>query len=450
MNFYTALLILPSIACFFWVIVHSLMASRVSTFRVLIFLLITVGLVIVTDDSDLLFANTPGAPAISKLILQLAAPSVIPLLMLYLDHLGRDDKYHPLQLVWIIIPAVLFTAAGGLTYIIGIGEVEEFITKVRSAGSSVVEDYRGTLLFTYYGFTKVALRIVVYAELAVYLAFIFTMSKRRKLKYGKAISKAETGVTESQVVCGTLTLLIVMTGILSPGDFVVRYMYLGALWAILSVAFIFIFCYAALFGARAYVPAADRGSAWRFNYSSKNKAAFLEQIAGDIAEDADPATLERILGRIGTVSDIDSLQAAEAAPGRQQGLAEAIFSAVSKSWSDQSLLSRFQHLMVDEQLFLQSGLTLVDVAERLHSNKTYVSKMVNQAYNITFPELLNTLRIDYAEQYITSHRDANQDEVARACGFVSASSFNTTFKRITGYTPKVWAARENISTHISD
>ncbi len=449
MNFYTALLILPSVACFFWIVVHSLMASRVSTFRVLIFLLITVGLVIVTDDSDLLFANTPGAPAISKMILQLAAPSVIPLLMLYLDHLGRNDKYHPVQLVWIIIPAVLFTAAGVLTYIIGVGEVEEFLTKLRSAGSSVVEDYRGTLLFTYYGFTKVALRVVVYAELAVYLVFIFILSKRRQLNYRRAFASAETGVTESQVVCGTVTLLIVMTGILSPGDFVVRYMYLGALWAVLSVAFIFIFCYVALFGAREYVSAANRSSAWRFNYSSKNKAALLGQIAGDMAEDADEAEMETILSKIGVVSDIDSLKAAGGNTERHN-LAESIFSAVSKSWSDQSLLSRFQHLMVDEQLFLQPGLTLVDVAERLHSNKTYVSKMVNQACNLTFPEFLNIMRIDYAEQYITSHRDANQNEVARACGFVSASSFNTTFKRITGYTPKVWAARESAPVHVSD
>ena len=72
----------------------------------------------------------------------------------------------------------------------------------------------------------------------------------------------------------------------------------------------------------------------------------------------------------------------------------------------------------------------MDVADRLHTN-----------YNLGFPELLNILRVDYAEQYIRAHTDANQEEIAKACGFLSASSFNSTFKRITGYTPKVWAAR---------
>ena len=64
--------------------------------------------------------------------------------------------------------------------------------------------------------------------------------------------------------------------------------------------------------------------------------------------------------------------------------------------------------------------------------------MVNNTYNLGFPELLNTLRVDYAEQYLLSHRDAKQEEVALACGFLSASSFNNIFKKITGVTPKVW------------
>jgi light-regulated signal transduction histidine kinase (bacteriophytochrome) len=68
--------------------------------------------------------------------------------------------------------------------------------------------------------------------------------------------------------------------------------------------------------------------------------------------------------------------------------------------------------MQEEQLFLQPSLSLGDVAEKLNTNKTYVSKMVNNTYNLGFPELLNTLRIDYAQQYILNHRGAKQDEIA--------------------------------------
>lgn len=60
-----------------------------------------------------------------------------------------------------------------------------------------------------------------------------------------------------------------------------------------------------------------------------------------------------------------------------------------------------------------------------------------------FPELLSILRVDYAQRYIRSHPDASQEEIAKASGFLSASSFNSTFKRISGFTPKVWKARKD-------
>lgn len=96
-----------------------------------------------------------------------------------------------------------------------------------------------------------------------------------------------------------------------------------------------------------------------------------------------------------------------------------------------------------KRLFLQPGLSLSDVARELDTNKTYVSKMVNKTYNLGFPELLNIMRVDYACEYIRRHPDSSQEEIARSCGFLSASSFNSTFKRITGFTPKVWAARKD-------
>lgn len=120
--------------------------------------------------------------------------------------------------------------------------------------------------------------------------------------------------------------------------------------------------------------------------------------------------------------------------------AGSVITAVGRSWDGNSLLSRFQHLMLDTQIFLQPRLTLGDVAELLGTNKTYISKLVNTTYNLSFPELINTLRVDYAEQYILAHRDAHQDEIATACGFLSASSFNNTFKIITGVTPRIWVA----------
>ena len=66
--------------------------------------------------------------------------------------------------------------------------------------------------------------------------------------------------------------------------------------------------------------------------------------------------------------------------------------------------------------------------------------MVNNTFNMGFPEVVNILRIDYAEQYIINNPDAKQSEIATKCGFLSASTFNTIFKKVTGMTPKMWVA----------
>ena len=200
------------------------------------------------------------------------------------------------------------------------------------------------------------------------------------------------------------------------------------------------FSYVALFGARRTITRKEMKNAFRYNYSPKNKAQAVEQMLDDLLDEAEEDALRRIQEKISEDLHIEAFRSPDTPAVERNSIAEQVFSAVSDSWGEDTLLSQFQHLMRDEMLFLQPRLSLDDVAEKLGTNKFYVSKMVNNAYNLGFPELINTLRVDYAEQYILNHRDAKQDEIARQCGFLSASSFNTTFKKVTGVTPKVWIA----------
>ena len=169
-----------------------------------------------------------------------------------------------------------------------------------------------------------------------------------------------------------------------------------------------------------------------YNYNQSIKGPIVEMMMDELLEEAEQDALLRFQEKIGETLHMDQMT-----PAEMTAVKEKLFSSVAGSWDD-SLLARFQNLMVNEQLFLQPSLSLGDIAERLHTNKTYISKLVNNTYNLSFPELLNTLRIDYAEQYLLNHREAKQSEVAQACGFLSASSFNNIFKKITGMTPKVW------------
>ena len=110
---------------------------------------------------------------------------------------------------------------------------------------------------------------------------------------------------------------------------------------------------------------------------------------------------------------------------------------------EDTLRIKFEDLIVSEQLFLKQGVRLADIATMLDTNRTYVSRLVNNTYNMSFSDYINTLRIDYAEQYLLHHRDAKQSDIATACGFPNASAFNNVFKKITGVTPKIWLATKS-------
>ena len=193
------------------------------------------------------------------------------------------------------------------------------------------------------------------------------------------------------------------------------------------------FMIGSLFGEKDSITRVQANHVMFFNYNKSIKGPIVEIMMEELLDEAEQDALLRLQEKIGENLNMEKA----ASPREISTVKEQLFATVAGTWDD-SLLAKFQNLMLNEQLFLQPSLTLGDVAERMHTNKTYVSKMVNNTYNLGFPELLNTLRVDYAEQYLLNHRDAKQEEVALACGFLSASSFNNIFKKITGVTPKVW------------
>ena len=117
-----------------------------------------------------------------------------------------------------------------------------------------------------------------------------------------------------------------------------------------------------------------------------------------LVEEAEQEALKRIQSKIGSNLHIDEFEHAASPADLPPSLTAGIFSAVAKSWEDDSLLSRFESLIFGKQEYLEAGLTLTEVAEKLHTNKTYISRLVNNTYNLAFPDLINTLRqMNYTE-----------------------------------------------------
>ena len=98
--------------------------------------------------------------------------------------------------------------------------------------------------------------------------------------------------------------------------------------------------------------------------------------------------------------------------------------------------------MVEEQrLYLNSNLTLADIAKVLNTNRTYVSNYLSQVRGQTFYDYINQLRIERVSlPMMQAHPEYKLDYVAKESGFASISTFRRAFIKLTGQTPSQFIA----------
>jgi AraC-like DNA-binding protein len=98
---------------------------------------------------------------------------------------------------------------------------------------------------------------------------------------------------------------------------------------------------------------------------------------------------------------------------------------------------KIQQAVTKEHAFLNSDLTLDDLAERTNVPSKKLSQFINEYYRQNFFDFVNSYRINEAKRILTESKDPNLTilEVMYQSGFNSKSSFNTLFKKKTGQTP---------------
>jgi AraC-like DNA-binding protein len=114
--------------------------------------------------------------------------------------------------------------------------------------------------------------------------------------------------------------------------------------------------------------------------------------------------------------------------------------------------ARLHRAIEVERWYLEPGLSLRTVAERIGSNQTYVSRALNQGRSKNFSQFVNGLRVAHAQRLI-AERDASLVDLALESGFGSKASFNRAFREQTGMTPSSWRARQapgKVSNPVND
>lgn len=102
-----------------------------------------------------------------------------------------------------------------------------------------------------------------------------------------------------------------------------------------------------------------------------------------------------------------------------------------------------------EKVYRNDTLSLNVLAERLAVPPHQLSWIINNKIGKTFSDLLNHYRIEEVKKRLANSRAHNQTilEIAFSVGFNTKSSFNKTFKTLTGKTPRDYRARNGSKSH---
>ena len=84
------------------------------------------------------------------------------------------------------------------------------------------------------------------------------------------------------------------------------------------------------------------------------------------------------------------------------------------------------------------GITIEHVARDMGTNRSYLSRYLNELCHVNFYEWVAQLRIEEAQSLMSTHPSMLIEQIATRVGFTSASTFSSTFKKIVGITPNKW------------
>jgi AraC-like DNA-binding protein len=105
----------------------------------------------------------------------------------------------------------------------------------------------------------------------------------------------------------------------------------------------------------------------------------------------------------------------------------------------QELKEKLEDLMDTQKLYLNHELRLDDIANMLNISRHHASQVINENFNMSFYDYINTYRIEEAKNKLCNNFKKSSEsisDIAYQCGFNNRVSFYKAFKKRTKITPK--------------
>ncbi|MEY4902335.1 MAG: hypothetical protein RLZZ292_150 [Bacteroidota bacterium] len=105
-------------------------------------------------------------------------------------------------------------------------------------------------------------------------------------------------------------------------------------------------------------------------------------------------------------------------------------------------------LFKKEKIYLNPELSLSDLAQRLKTNTSILSQVINNGFGKNFNDFVNEFRVNAVKLKIqdAEHQHLSLLGIAFESGFNSKATFNRAFKKLTGSTPNDFAKNKNTTS----
>ena len=98
---------------------------------------------------------------------------------------------------------------------------------------------------------------------------------------------------------------------------------------------------------------------------------------------------------------------------------------------------KLQRVMLDEQMYLRSDMTLPRLSEMVGCSVNHLSQVINAGFGVSFFDYMNRHRVEHAKALLAEGRSQENAvlNVAFTVGFNSNSAFYAAFRKYVGKTP---------------
>lgn len=155
-----------------------------------------------------------------------------------------------------------------------------------------------------------------------------------------------------------------------------------------------------------------------------------EHISVPMTEDEEPAK------QLSTEVEqpVVQTQTADTAEQPTEAVATTTPAVEDSSLLPEQMKAQLEELMNVREVYLNSHLTLSDLAAALGTNRTYLSNYLNRELNVSFYDYVNSFRVVRACRMIEANPDVTVHDIVESCGFNSVSTFRRSFSREIGRT----------------